>query len=138
MPAYSIYSPSKGRSAAFREGLSAEKVSSFLDSVLGGRATTFAVPQRPSLSDTCEMDEAELMNGAAGGADYEGEEPMVDDFLEEIRREEAEKAALLKKELAEEAKKAKEEAKAAKEAAKSAPKKVKKVVKKVKKKKSEL
>jgi hypothetical protein len=137
MPAYSIYSPSKGRSAAFREGLSAEKVSSFLDSVLGGRATTFAVPQRPSLSDTCEMDEAELMNGAAGGAGYEEEEPM-DDFLEEIRREEAEKAALLKKELAQEAKKAKEEAKAAKEAAKSAPKKVKKVVKKVKKKKSEL
>lgn len=130
MPAYAIYSPSKGRTVSLRESVTAEKVYLFLDAVLGGRATTYALAQRPTLSEVCELDESQA-------ADPVEEEPM-DDFLEEIRREEEEKAAALAKELKEERARIKEEEKKKKAEAKAAPKKVKKVIKKKKSKKSEL
>ena len=131
MPAYAIYSPSKGRTVSLKESITAEKVRLFLDAVLGGRATTYALAQRPSMSAECE-----LVEGEAEGMQVE-EEPM-DDFLEEIRREEEEKQAQMQKELKEEQKKRKEQEKAEAEAAKTAPKKVKKIIKKKKPKKTEL
>lgn len=131
MPAYAIYSPSKGRTVCLKESATTEKVHLFLDAVLGGRATTYALAQRPSLSAECELDESEAE------ATQVEEEPM-DDFLEEIRREEEERQAKMQKELKEEQKRRKEEEKKAAEEAKAAPKKVKKVIKKKKVKKSEL
>jgi hypothetical protein len=131
MPAYAVYSPSKGRTVSFKESISTEKVYLFLDAVLGGRATTYAIAQRPTLGQECELDENDADSMLVE------EEPM-DDFLEEIRREEEEKAAALAKELKEEQKKRKEEEKKKAEEAKAAPKKVKKVIKKKKSKKSEL
>jgi vacuolar-type H+-ATPase subunit I/STV1 len=91
-------------------------VREFLDSVLSGATKTVPMSQRPGIPAQCD--------GNTAGAEEEVTDSHEDasDFLEEIRREEEERAQRLKKELEEEAKRAKDEAKAA-EAAKGKDKK---------------
>ena len=92
--------------------------------------STTSIAQRPQFESKCEFT----------GEDYAvsvEEEEIEMDFLEEIRREEAEKQASLKREVIEEEKQRKEDAEKAKAEA-NKPKKIIRKVKKKKKKNTEL
>ena len=127
-PALAAYSPSKGRFAIFRGAFKEGPMKEFLNNILSGKASTIAIPQRPTLAAACDG-----QHSAAPIAD-ESEESKAeaDDFMAEIRREEAERKAQLKKEMQEEEARRKklEEEEAA---AKPAMRKIKRKVKKTKK-----
>ena len=123
LPALAAYSPTKGRYALFKGTFSPETIKDFLSNLLSGKTGTISIPQRPSLASNCDAPTA------VGGAEvFESDELKADvvDFMEEIRREEAEKKAQLKKEIEEEQR----QRKLAEEEGQVKVKKVKKVKKK--------
>jgi hypothetical protein len=131
---------------AFRSQASGRE---FFDSVLTGGSKTIPMSQRPTVPSECEFSNddssAEVAHDSSEGRRFVAPTCYeisihrifvsdASDFLEEIRREEAERAAKLKKEVEEEAKRAKEEAKAAEKEAKNKDKKKSSKSKKGKKK----
>lgn len=158
LPAVLVYSPSKQRYALYQPPSSAlEKgeVQTFLQSVISGKVNTIPLPPQPAESPAllppseCASVYAALGSSAGvgigiDGSAVEGGEAVgmdadvpMDDFMEEIRREEEEARLAREAELAAE-KKQREEEEAAKAAeakkgpASSGPRKIKRVVKKKK------
>ena len=123
LPALAAYSPNKGRYALFKGSFTPETIKDFLSNILSGKIGTNSTPQRPSLASDCDSPTV------GGGEVFESDQLKADavDLMEEIRREEAEKKAQLKKEIEEEQRQKKVEVD-------KGVKKIKKV-KKVKKKK---
>ena len=127
-PALAAYSPSKGRFAVFRGAFKEGPMKEFLNNILSGKASTIAIPQRPTLAAACDGQHS----AAPIAEESEESKAEADDFMAEIRREEAERKAQLKKEMQEEeARRKKQEEEAA--AAKPAMRKIKRKVKKTKK-----
>lgn len=131
LPGLVVYSPSRSRYVTYSNNLGdIRNIAEFLKKSLKGEMSTTSIAQRPQFESKCEFT----------GEDYAvsvEEEEIEMDFLEEIRREEAEKQASLKREVIEEEKQRKEDAEKAKAEA-NKPKKIIRKVKKKKKKNTEL
>ena len=130
LPALAAYSSSKARYALYSGAFKEDGLKTFLNSILSGKSSTISIPQRPEFSTSCDVQPSEEVISESNE-----DKADADDVMAEIRREEAERKAQVKKEMEEEAKRKREEEEQA-----TKPKVIKKVVKKVvkkKKKKSE-
>lgn len=128
LPRVVTYAPAKGRFMTMSGDLSEASLVGFLKEALSGKVSSQAIPQRPEMSSECEYQDF-------GDIEESVDEGDMDDFLEEIRREEAAAKLALKKELEAEKKAADAAAKEAEEAAKKPKKTIRKVKKKSSKKK---
>jgi hypothetical protein len=132
LPTIVVYSPKKGRFAAFRGRWSVEAVREFLSGILSGRFPTAPVLAAPRVVDEealgCYLEGGE---GGEGGGMVEEEEDLGD-MMAEILAEEKKR----KEELAAAVKEDMEAAKAAKEAGEGVGEGKKKVVRRKKKKAS--
>lgn len=126
-PALAVYSPLKNRFARFIGSFTEGPVRKYMEDMAAGRITTFPLRAPPVYDDKAECLTPEDISDNESVID-------TDDFLAEIRREEAERAAELKKAVEEERLKLEEQKKASTDALK----KKKKKNKKKKTKKSEL
>jgi len=133
LPTIVVYSPKKGRFAAFRGRWGVEAVREFLSGILSGRFPTAPVLAAPRVVDEealgCYLEGGE--GGKEGGGGVEEEEDLGD-MMAEILAEEKKR----KEELAAAVKEDMEAAKAAKEAGEGVGEGKKKVVRRKKKKAS--